>query len=82
MIKKEFHIDYLDSEVIGNVNFDTYERPCGSMSIWGLWLGKEEFELLKNAGGIVGGNMRSENVNLAKTFLNYLKKQTTSHKIS
>jgi len=66
-MKKFFHIDNLEGEVIKNKTFD--DHWDNSMVTYGLWLTKEEFELLKSKGHLVFGNNRHENQLLAMTVL-------------
>lgn len=66
-MERFFHIDNLEGEVIKNKTFDDYWD--NSMVTYGLWLTKEEFELLKSKGHLVFGNNRHENQLLAMTVL-------------
>jgi|GEM_PF-3617550 len=66
---KIFWVDDLETSRIQGIEFETYENMFGPMDFHGLRLNKEQFEKIKGKGGIIGTNLRSENVKIAMKLL-------------
>ena len=72
-MEKFVHVDDLEHGRIESIDFPTYRYP--GTATFGLSLTEDDFNLLKDYGGIIGRNRRSENEKLAINILNILKKQ-------
>lgn len=72
-MNKFFSVDRLKEDVIQEIEFDSYSTS-ESRNFNGLWLSKEDFELLKKNNGYIPTSDERLNVSLVLTIIKLLRK--------